>query len=84
MGNEETKAWHVEKGVPIAVILTIALQTVALVWWASSLTFRVEKLEQQVSAAAWQSERIIRLDERLVGLQTSIAELKTLVLKQKP
>jgi CHASE1-domain containing sensor protein len=84
MENEETKAWHVEKGVPIAVILTIALQTVALVWWASSLTFRVEKLEQQVSAAAWQSERIIRLDERLVGLQTSIAELKTLVLKQKP
>lgn len=44
--------WHLDKRVPIAFILTMMLQTAAIVWWASGLDAqqaalfnRVEKLE---------------------------------------
>lgn len=71
--------WKVEKSIPIALIITIAVQTVGVAWWASNLTSRVEQLERQMSGAAWQAERIIRLDERLNTVQTGITELKLLV-----
>ncbi len=37
--------WHLDKKVPIAIILAIVVQTCALVWWAAKLDARVSTLE---------------------------------------
>ena len=41
--NEEP--WHFDKKVPIALIVTIVVQTVAVVWWASGIHHRVATVE---------------------------------------
>ena len=42
---EDQSRWHLDKRVPIALILTIAMQTIGLVWYVSKLDSRVEALE---------------------------------------
>lgn len=37
--------WHFDKKVPIALIVTIVVQTVAVVWWASGIHHRVATVE---------------------------------------
>lgn len=79
----DRKGWHIEKGVPLAVIITTAtgliLQTVAISWWAATVSTRVENVEQQVKAAAPQAERITRLEVKVDVVQAGINEIKQLV-----
>ena len=42
--------WHVGKEIPVAVILAFFLQTVGAVWWAATLTAKIEELSYQVAA----------------------------------
>ena len=42
--------WHVGKEIPIAVIFAFLLQSVAAVWWAATLTAKIEELSYQVAA----------------------------------
>jgi hypothetical protein len=73
------REWHLDKKVPIALILTLAFQTAAIVWWAASISARVDTLEQRTIAAAPQAERIVRLETKLDGVIDKIAEIKGLV-----
>lgn len=53
MGEEEVtkdEKWHVGKEIPVAVILAFFLQTVGAVWWAATLTAKIEELSYQVAA----------------------------------
>ena len=52
-GTEENRRedrWHVGKEIPVAVILAFFLQTVGAVWWAATLTAKIEELSYQVAA----------------------------------
>jgi hypothetical protein len=40
--------WHLDRRVPLALILTILLQTGAAVWFAASLQARVDVLERDI------------------------------------
>ena len=40
--------WHLDRRVPIALIVTIIVQTAALGWWAATLTGRVDVLERDL------------------------------------
>jgi len=37
----DDKHWHLNRRVPIALIITIIMQTIGIVWWATSLSARV-------------------------------------------
>lgn len=41
-----SESWHMDKKVPIAIIVTIIIQTLSLGWWASKLDSRVANLEE--------------------------------------
>lgn len=57
-----TSGWHVEKGVPLAMLAAVAIQAIGLVWWASSVNSRVAQLEvNNVNARNFEG-RIIRLE----------------------
>ena len=64
--------WHLDKRVPIALILALALQTVAIVWWAATMSQRVSEIErviteQQILPAA--DRRITRLEQAILNLE---------------
>lgn len=80
--DEERKyerEWHLDKKVPIAVILTIMLQTGTFVWWGSRLDHRVETLERESVSRIPQADRLTRVEVKLEGVQEGITEIKRLI-----
>jgi hypothetical protein len=73
------RQWHLDKKVPLALIITIIGQTIVAAWGASNLWTRVGELERQVQIAAPQAERIIRLETKVDGISDRLTEIKTLV-----
>ena len=55
--NNEREKWHVGKEIPIAVIFTLIFQTAGVIWWAASLSGKIDNLTEQV---AW-----LKADRRL-------------------
>jgi hypothetical protein len=80
--REYEKQWHLDKKVPLALIVTIIAQTVIAAWAASNIWTRVGELEHKVEIATPQAERIIRLETKVDGITGSLAEIKTLVSRR--
>ena len=78
----QEQQWHLDKRVPLALILTIAIQTAGLVWWASSLSERVNSLERTREATAPQADRLTRVEVKLEGVQSGIDEIKRLIRRE--
>lgn len=79
MTDAEDRQWHLDKRVPLALIMTIIGQTVVAAWGASNLWTRVGELERQMQIAAPQFERIIRLETKVDGITGSLSEIKALI-----
>ena len=79
MSQAEDRQWHLDKRVPLALIMTIIGQTVVAAWGASNLWTRVGELERQMQTAAPQFERIIRLETKVDGITGSLSEIKALI-----
>ena len=71
--------WHLDKRVPLALIMAIVGQTIVAAWGASNLWTRVGELERQMQTAAPQFERIIRLETKVDGITGSLSEIKALI-----
>jgi hypothetical protein len=72
-------SWHLDKKVPIALILAIAMQTGGIVWWGATTSERLNALERKADAAAPQAERLARVETKLESVQTGIAEIKSIL-----
>jgi hypothetical protein len=81
---DDCKHWSVDKRVPLALIVTIIAQTGGLVWWASSLSERVNVLEKRAEQTAPQAERLTRVEVRLESVQEGITEIKRLIRREAP
>ncbi len=81
-----TDSWHLSKSVPISFILAIVGQTVALVWYVSSLDnniknnqrelirheTRIESLEKIVQS---QAVTLGRMDENIKAIRHSVEKM---------
>lgn len=81
-----TDSWHLSKSVPISFILAIVGQTVALVWYVSSLDnniknnqrelirheTRIEALEKVVQG---QAVTLGRMDENIKAIRNSVEKM---------
>jgi hypothetical protein len=76
--------WTLDRRVPLALILALVLQTAGLVWWASSLSERVNTLERRAEATAPQGDRLTRVEVKLEGVQSGIDEIKRLIRRENP
>lgn len=72
MSNYDREQWHLDKRVPIALILTIFLQSMAAIWWASSVNERIDQVERRLQGFA---ERGQRADQTIANQQRDIAVL---------
>jgi len=74
--DETTGKWHLDRRVPITLILTIVIQTVSFVWFFSKMDSRIEHLE---TGSIVQKERDIGQDntakEALANLRGDIREI---------
>jgi tRNA A-37 threonylcarbamoyl transferase component Bud32 len=82
--------WHLDKRIPLALIVTMMLQFGGGIWWLSQIQFRVEqqgsdikRLETTMSSTQVDrnslDNRITRIEEKLSGQTEILREIKTLV-----
>lgn len=55
--------WHLDRRVPIALIIAITAQFFTAVWWASGMDSRVSTLEQLAVNNASVESRLARMEE---------------------
>lgn len=81
--HEYESAWHLDRKVPIALIVTIVLQTVGIIWFAANLFYRVDALEKHQIASSPQAERLTRVEVKIENVERGVAEIKSLI-QQRP
>ena len=76
---ESDGRWHLDKKVPIAMILAIIGQTFAFGWWAAAQSARIDMLEKegarlekridtQERVTTNASDRLIRVEEKITAI----------------
>ena len=68
--------WRLDKKIPLALILTVSVQTVAIGVWIGSINSRVTTLEVATSRYTDTGEKLIRLDEKMNTVQTQQTDIK--------
>lgn len=48
--DRREEKWHVGKEIPVAVIFAFFMQSVGAVWWAATLSSKIDELSYQVAA----------------------------------
>ncbi len=81
--DTERRRWHVSKEIPLALIVSLLLQTGGIVWWVAKADSRledhegrIEKIEQfendRRSGDSVIADRLNRIIERLVRIETRL------------
>ena len=79
----QDKAWHLDKRVPIALIITFVFtilgQTVGVVWWARGLDARVDGINDRVreleAAEAGRPQRRDAIQQQLSDIKSQMSAL---------
>jgi hypothetical protein len=67
--------WHLDKKVPLALIVTIVMQTATAIWAMSALSQRVTQIEMALSASTDQPARIVRVETQMEGVRDTLKEM---------
>ena len=67
--EERNESWHLDKRVPVAIIITMIIQLVGFGVLLGNIENRVATLETASTSRSTLPERIARLEERLISLQ---------------
>jgi len=73
--SSQQQGWHLDRRVPVTIILALVLQTMGGVWWGARLDARVESntarlaaaealLTNQIAERSAMVERLARIEER--------------------
>ena len=76
---ENRDAWHLDKKVPIALMVTIFMQSATAVWWASSIESRVGSIAKSDDAQSLKIQTVENSVQTMaVGAATLTAQLSAL------
>ncbi|ABS62527.1 hypothetical protein Plav_0904 [Parvibaculum lavamentivorans DS-1] len=70
------RAWHLDRRVPIAVIVTLLLQSAAALVWAGSANERLSTLEVRAVRIDEMVERTARLEERAKAASAALERIE--------
>lgn len=87
--------FHIDKRVPVALIVTMLVQTAGIVWWAATLQAaqaqalvdnqRIEsRVERMETLRDDLSVRVIRIEEKLVGQTDTLQRILRSVERPDP
>ncbi len=71
--------WHLDKRVPITLVVAIIVQTLSIVWFIAALNTRVDTIESWQRDKNTISERIVSAEVQLVNLKDTLSEIKDLL-----
>ena len=80
--QDPDNSWHLDKRVPIALIVTLMMQGAIGIWWMASLGSRVDYLERGVSASSGLGGDIIQMKEQLRGIEKTLVRLESYLDKR--
>ncbi len=69
MSDQSERQWHLDRRVPIAIIVAIGMQTVGITWWAATLSERVAHLEKEVASRDHFRDRITVVETQQLELK---------------
>ena len=74
----EGGGWHLDRRVPVALIIAIVTQTLGIVWWAATISARVDGLEGRISGMTGYASRLARLEERQLAVTGRLDRIEEL------
>lgn len=72
----ENTGWKLDRHVPVALVLTIVLQTGAALLWSGAAAERLSALEMRSSRTDEVVERTARLEEQSNAMRASLARIE--------
>lgn len=90
---ETLKGWSIDHRIPLALILTIVLQTAGIVWWTASLAARVDENGRRLAVVERTEaarivderrlyERLATFDANVTAIRASLARIETRLERQ--
>lgn len=73
-GHNGAAHWRIDKHIPVAVIISILLQTAAIIWFTAKIDSRVQNLEEKATQNDMRTNALLielgDMGKRLVRLET--------------
>lgn len=79
LNDPASGSWHLDKRVPVAMIITLIGHAAASIWFAAALAERVSNLERQVATMAPQADRLTRVEVKIESIKEGIARIERLI-----
>ena len=79
----EKESWHLDRRFPLALIVTIALQTGGAIWWAASLNAEVDANDKDIARNEMAIKDSDSIEPRLVRVETDISYIRRSVDENK-
>lgn len=71
--------WHLDKRVPVALLVAILIQSATALWWAAKVDSRVEQLEVARQLSNGTDSRLVRLETQMQALTDTLKETKDIL-----
>jgi hypothetical protein len=84
MADSDNERFYIDRRISLTLIFVGWICVAVVVWWAATLTKRVEQLEKQAAAMAPQDTRLTRVEVRLDNVVDGISEIKALLRPPVP
>lgn len=81
--DKSDESWHVDRKIPVAVLLAFVVQTSGIVWWGATASERLSAVERRVEFAAPQADRLTRLEVNVEAIKDSLNEIKATIRSSK-
>lgn len=69
-------SWHLDKRVPVALIVTIVLQFSGFVWWASETAQRLAVVERALLTNTDERDRLVRVETTVQSIDQRLARME--------
>ena len=73
--QDQGGAWQLDRKIPVALIMTLLIQTAGFAFWVGQLSIRIDQLELQSQRYLTNGDRLTRLEVRIENLIETVREL---------
>jgi hypothetical protein len=84
----DQEQWHLDKKVPISIIIALFVQTVVFVYvgttWKADTDFRLAALEKSDDSRDNHESRLVIMEQQSAYIRADLAEIKSLLRRQVP
>lgn len=74
-GDRRKEYWHVGKEVPIALIMSMLIQTGTIIWWARGQVAKDDDHDRRITSLEHERDSV-RSAERMAVIEAAIADIR--------